>query len=163
MENIFLYLKLHLSILGELKNEVLWVTKLFLLPLLKLEQLKILSPLRVCETQLILRLFIDHVLSLTQSSSCKAAYKPKIVDGNAVRVDDVPHKFTFILEETQCLKISRNISYSCSGFSLSAIDLSAQTREGRADEPSAGGSERKAGKIVHIKGLVYCKFNTKKL
>ena len=27
-------------------------------------------------------------------------YKPKIVDGNAVRVDDVPHKFTFILEET---------------------------------------------------------------
>jgi len=24
----------------------------------------------------------------------------EIVDGNAVRVDDVPHKFTFILEET---------------------------------------------------------------
>ena len=27
-------------------------------------------------------------------------YKPKIVDGNAVRVDNVPHKFTFILEES---------------------------------------------------------------
>ena len=44
-------------------------------------------------------------------------------------------------------KISRNIFLIVAlGFSLSAIDLSAQTREGRADEPSVGGSERKAGK-----------------
>ena len=46
-------------------------------------------------------------------------------------------------------KISRNIFLIVAlGFSLSAIDLSAQTREGRADEPSVGGSERKAGKRI---------------
>ena len=32
------------------------------------------------------------------------------------------------------------------GFSLSAIDLSAQSREARADEASRGGSSKKAGK-----------------
>ena len=41
--------------------------------------------------------------SMFNSASARAAlklkYKPKIVDGKAVRVDDVPHKFTFILEE----------------------------------------------------------------
>ena len=41
------------------------------------------------------------------------------------------------------------------GFSLSVIDLAAQTRDGRADEPSVGGSERNAGKprnqsLIHI-------------
>ena len=42
--------------------------------------------------------------SIFNSASVRAAtklkYKPKIVDGKAVRVDDVPHKFTFILEES---------------------------------------------------------------
>ena len=44
-------------------------------------------------------------------------------------------------------KISRNIFLIVAlGFSLSAIDLLGQSRDGRADEPSVGGSERKAGK-----------------
>ena len=44
-------------------------------------------------------------------------------------------------------KISRNVFLLVAlGFSLSAIDLLGQSREGRADEPSVGGSERKAGK-----------------
>ena len=38
--------------------------------------------------------------SAASRAALKLKYKPKIVDGNAVRVDDVPHKFTFILEET---------------------------------------------------------------
>ena len=38
--------------------------------------------------------------SAASRAAVKLKYKPKIVDGNAVRVDDVPHKFTFILEET---------------------------------------------------------------
>ena len=55
-------------------------------------------------------------------------------------------------------KISRNIFLIVAlGFSLSAIDLSAQTREGRADEPSVGGSERKAGKTRTYKKAEYCK------
>lgn len=37
--------------------------------------------------------------SAASRASLKLKYKPKIVDGKAVRVDDVPHKFTFILEE----------------------------------------------------------------
>jgi protein TonB len=41
--------------------------------------------------------------SLFNSAASRAAlklkYKPKIVDGNAVKVFDVPHKFTFILED----------------------------------------------------------------
>ena len=42
---------------------------------------------------------------------------------------------------------SRNIFVLLAlSFSLSAIDLSAQTRDGRADEPSVGGSSKKAGK-----------------
>ena len=44
-------------------------------------------------------------------------------------------------------KISRNVFLIAAlSFSLSAIDLSAQSRDGRADEPSVGGSERKSGK-----------------
>ena len=38
--------------------------------------------------------------SAASRAALKLKYKPKIVDGNAVRVDDVPHKFTFILEDT---------------------------------------------------------------
>ena len=38
--------------------------------------------------------------SAASRAALKLKYKPKIVDGKAVRVDDVPHKFTFILEET---------------------------------------------------------------
>ena len=38
--------------------------------------------------------------SAASRAAIKLKYKPKIVDGNAVRVDDVPHKFTFILEDT---------------------------------------------------------------
>ena len=38
--------------------------------------------------------------SAASRAALKLKYKPKIVDGNAVRVDDVPHKFTFILEES---------------------------------------------------------------
>jgi protein TonB len=38
--------------------------------------------------------------SASTRAALKLKYKPKIVDGKAVRVDDVPHKFTFILEET---------------------------------------------------------------
>ena len=37
--------------------------------------------------------------SAAKRASLKLKYKPKIVDGKAVRVDNVPHKFTFILEE----------------------------------------------------------------
>jgi len=37
--------------------------------------------------------------SAAKRASLKLKYKPKIVDGKAVRVDDVPHKFTFLLEE----------------------------------------------------------------
>ena len=37
--------------------------------------------------------------SAASRAAVKLNYKPKIVDGKAVRVDDVPHKFTFILEE----------------------------------------------------------------
>tara|TARA_B110000438_G_scaffold69746_1_gene70019 strand:+ start:927 stop:1643 length:717 start_codon:yes stop_codon:yes gene_type:complete len=37
--------------------------------------------------------------SAAKRASLKLKYKPKIVDGTAVRVDNVPHKFTFILEE----------------------------------------------------------------
>ena len=36
--------------------------------------------------------------SAAARSAVKLKYKPKIVDGKAVRVDNVPHKFTFILE-----------------------------------------------------------------
>ena len=40
--------------------------------------------------------------SIFNSASLKAAlelkYKPKIVDGKAVRVEGVQHKFTFIIE-----------------------------------------------------------------
>ena len=38
--------------------------------------------------------------SAASRAAIKLKYKPKIVDGKAVRVDDVPHKFTFILEES---------------------------------------------------------------
>lgn len=38
--------------------------------------------------------------SAASRAALKLKYKPKIVDGNAVRVDNVPHKFTFILEES---------------------------------------------------------------
>ena len=38
--------------------------------------------------------------SAAKRAAAKLKYKPKIVDGKAVKVDDVPHKFTFILEET---------------------------------------------------------------
>ena len=38
--------------------------------------------------------------SASTRAALKLKYKPKIVDGKAVRVDDVPHKFTFILGET---------------------------------------------------------------
>mgnify|MGYP000141418418 CR=1 FL=1 len=38
--------------------------------------------------------------SAASRAASKLKYKPKIVDGKAVRVDDVPHKFTFILEES---------------------------------------------------------------
>ncbi len=38
--------------------------------------------------------------SAAASAATKLKYKPKIVDGKAVRVDNVPHKFTFILEES---------------------------------------------------------------
>lgn len=37
--------------------------------------------------------------SAASRAALKLKYKPKIVDGNAVKVYDVPHKFTFILEE----------------------------------------------------------------
>ena len=37
--------------------------------------------------------------SAASRAALKLKYKPKIVDGKAVRVDDVPNKFTFILEE----------------------------------------------------------------
>ena len=37
--------------------------------------------------------------SAAKRASVKLKYKPKIVDGKAVRVDNVPHKFTFLLEE----------------------------------------------------------------
>jgi len=41
--------------------------------------------------------------SMFNSASARAAlklkYKPKIVDGKAVRVDDVLHRFTYILDE----------------------------------------------------------------
>ena len=37
--------------------------------------------------------------SAAKRASLKLKYKPKIVDGKAVRVDNVPHKFTFLLEE----------------------------------------------------------------
>ena len=37
--------------------------------------------------------------SAASRAAVKLKYKPKIVDGKAVRVDDVQHKFTFILEE----------------------------------------------------------------
>lgn len=38
--------------------------------------------------------------SAASRAAAKLKYKPKIVDGKAVRVDDVPHKFTFILEDS---------------------------------------------------------------
>ena len=38
--------------------------------------------------------------SAASRAALKLKYKPKIVDGKAVRVDDVPNKFTFILEES---------------------------------------------------------------
>ena len=38
--------------------------------------------------------------SAASRAALKLKYKPKIVDGKPVRVDDVPHKFTFILEES---------------------------------------------------------------
>ena len=38
--------------------------------------------------------------SAASRAALKLKYKPKIVDGNPVRVDNVPHKFTFILEES---------------------------------------------------------------
>lgn len=37
--------------------------------------------------------------SAAKRAALKLKYKPKIVDGKAVRVPDVPHKFTFILED----------------------------------------------------------------
>ena len=37
--------------------------------------------------------------SAASRAALKLKYKPKIVDGNAVKVYDVPHKFTFILED----------------------------------------------------------------
>tara|TARA_B100000886_G_scaffold281879_1_gene206021 strand:- start:443 stop:1126 length:684 start_codon:yes stop_codon:yes gene_type:complete len=37
--------------------------------------------------------------SAASRAAIKLKYKPKIVDGNAVKVYDVPHKFTFILED----------------------------------------------------------------
>ena len=37
--------------------------------------------------------------SAASRAALKLKYKPKIVDGNAVKVFDVPHKFTFILED----------------------------------------------------------------
>ena len=38
--------------------------------------------------------------SAASRAALKLKYKPKIVDGKAVRVEEVPHKFTFILEES---------------------------------------------------------------
>jgi protein TonB len=42
--------------------------------------------------------------SIFNSASTRAAlklkYKPKIVDGKAVKVEDVQHKFTFIMEDS---------------------------------------------------------------
>ena len=47
---------------------------------------------------------VFRACSIFNSAAARAAgklkYKPKIVDGKAVRVDNVPHKFTFILEES---------------------------------------------------------------
>jgi protein TonB len=47
---------------------------------------------------------VYRACSIFNSASSRAAvklkYKPKIVDGKAVRVEDVPHKFTFILEDS---------------------------------------------------------------
>ena len=37
--------------------------------------------------------------SAAKRAALKLKYKPKIVDGKAVPVPDVPHKFTFILED----------------------------------------------------------------
>ena len=37
--------------------------------------------------------------SAASRAALKLKYKPKIVDGNAVKVYDVPHKFTFIIED----------------------------------------------------------------
>ena len=37
--------------------------------------------------------------SAASRAALKLKYKPKFVDGNAVKVYDVPHKFTFILED----------------------------------------------------------------
>ena len=37
--------------------------------------------------------------SAASRAALKLKYKPKIVDGNPVKVYDVPHKFTFILED----------------------------------------------------------------
>jgi len=46
---------------------------------------------------------VFRACSIFNSAASRAAgklkYKPKIVDGKAVRVENVPHKFTFILEE----------------------------------------------------------------
>ena len=58
--------------------------------------------------------------SAASRAAVKLKYKPKIVDGNAVRVDDVPHKFTFILEEDLMFKKAlRNIfAIVVLGFSL---------------------------------------------
>ena len=39
--------------------------------------------------------------SAASRAALKLKYKPKIVDGNAVKVYDVPHKFTFILEDLE--------------------------------------------------------------
>ena len=35
-----------------------------------------------------------------QKAALKLKYKPKIVDGKAVRVEGVQHKFTFIMEDS---------------------------------------------------------------
>ena len=48
-------------------------------------------------------------------------------------------------------KISRNIFVLLAlGFTLSVTDLSAQSRSGKADEPSRGGSAKKTGKILYL-------------
>ena len=60
---------------------------------------------------------------------------------------------------------SRNIFVLLAlSFALSAIDLSAQTRDGRADEPSVGGSSKKAGKTrTYKKARVLQNSTAKKL
>ena len=73
--------------------------------------MKILRLLRECAATLPTPATVFRPCSIFNSAAAKRAavklkYKPKIVDGKAVRVDDVPHKFTFIFwrKTEKCLK-----------------------------------------------------------